>query len=104
MSVKHDEGKIRAGLVLGDFSAALEEVCKVGTFGAEKYSAHGWLEVPDASERYTDAMLRHYLAHAQGIATDPESGLPHLAHLAWNALAVLELELRPSMLSKDRFP
>lgn len=87
---KHDEGKPRAGLVLGDFSRALLEVAKVGTFGAEKYSDHGWLSVEDNRARYLDALWRHLLAKEE---RDSESGYSHLAHVAWNALAVLELDL-----------
>lgn len=92
---KADAGKLKWGLVLGDFLPALNDVVRVGTFGAEKYSAHGWLSVPDATARYTDAALRHAAAHARGEKTDPESGLPHLAHLAWCVLAVATLEARP---------
>lgn len=91
---KLDAGKLRAGLVLGDFSRALTEVCAVGTFGANKYTPHGWLSVPDAQERYTDAMMRHWLKDQTGEIVDPDSGLSHKAHFAWNALALLELTLR----------
>lgn len=91
---KLDNGKPRPGLVLGAFSKALSEVVKVGTFGANKYSDHGWLSVPNGVERYTDAMLRHHFAEAGGERDDPESKLSHAAHRAWNALAVLELMLR----------
>jgi hypothetical protein len=91
---KLDNGKVRAALVLGDFSRALEAVSQVGTFGAEKYTDHGWLAVPNGRQRYQDAMVRHWLHDAQGEATDQESGLLHVAHLCWNALAVLELQLR----------
>jgi hypothetical protein len=41
-----------------------------------------------------DAMIRHMLAHLRGEPKDEESGLDHLAHMAWNALCVLELKLR----------
>lgn len=92
--VKYDDGKIRAGLVLGDFARALSAVARVGTFGADKYTDRGWLEVSQARERYTDAMLRHYLLEASGIETDSDSKLHHDAHLAWNALARLDLRLR----------
>jgi Domain of unknown function (DUF5664) len=91
--VKHDSGKIKAAL-LADFSSALNEIAKVGTHGADKYSRQGWLTVENGQERYTDAMWRHLLAHGSGETLDPESGLSHFAHFAWNALAVLELELR----------
>lgn len=90
---KLDAGKNRLGLVIGGFAAALQQVGQVGTFGAQKYSPNGWLQVPDGAQRYTDALYRHLLAHQQGEATDADSGLPHLAHAAWNALAILELQM-----------
>lgn len=85
---KLDAGKVRLGLVLGGFSQALVEVGKVGTYGAEKYTPNGWLSVPNGIDRYRDAMLRHILATDE---TDPDTGLLHMAHAAWNCLAVLEL-------------
>lgn len=91
---KLDAGKPRVSLVLGDFSRALTEVANVGTFGANKYIDHGWLDVPNGIERYDDAKLRHYLKRNTGETHDPDSGLLHAAHEAWNALAVLELMLR----------
>jgi hypothetical protein len=91
---KLDHGKLRAALVLGDFSNALTEVCRVGTFGASKYSPSGWLSVPNAAERYEDAMMRHWLKKCSGEHDDPDSGLSHMAHFAWNALALIELEIR----------
>jgi hypothetical protein len=66
----------------------------VGTFGAEKYTDNGWMDVPDGEARYTDALLRHVLADLGGRSKDEESGLLHAAHAAWNALAVLDLKLR----------
>jgi hypothetical protein len=94
---KLDAGKLRAGLVIGDFALALLAVSEVGTFGANKYSAHGWLSVEDALDRYADAELRHKLKRMAGELTDPDSGLSHRAHEVWNALAQLELELRDDM-------
>lgn len=90
---KLDAGKVRLGLVLGDFGRALVQVGHVGTYGAKKYSEHGWLQVPNGIERYSDAMYRHLLAESTS-ATDPETGILHAAHAAWNALARLELMLR----------
>lgn len=91
---KLDGGKIRAGLVLGGFSRALEQVAAVGTYGAAKYTDNGWRSVPAGQERYTDALWRHLLEEAQGVECDPESQLHHAAHTAWNALARLELMLQ----------
>lgn len=91
---KLDHGKPDLDLVLGDFSRALVEVGRVGTFGANKYSRSGWLSVPDAKGRYKSALLRHYFYEKSGEDHDPESNLLHAAHLAWNSLAYLELLLR----------
>lgn len=90
---KDDSGKNRVALVLGGFSRGLLAMSKVGTFGANKYTANGWISVKDGINRYEDAMLRHWLAYKGGEKNDPESGLPHLAHCAWNVLAVLTLTI-----------
>ena len=90
---KLDAGKPRLGLVLGAFANALAEVGKVGTYGAQKYTDNGWLDVPKGKARYTDALLRHILAETNE-SHDPDTHLHHAAHAAWNALARLELILR----------
>lgn len=92
--VKLDEGKNRLGLVYGGFSRALWEVGRVGTFGARKYTDNGWQSVPNGENRYLDALLRHLFKTFRGEVVDPESGLYHLSHVAWNALAILELYIR----------
>ena len=94
--VKLDEGKPRLDLVLGDFADALWCVGVVGTYGANKYTDKGWQEVDNGIERYGNAMLRHYLNYRKGIVFDDESSLLHLAHMAWNALAILQLYLSPN--------
>lgn len=91
---KLDAGKLRPTLVIRDMARALEAVIKVATDGANKYTPGGWLEVPNASERYEDADLRHLLKRFKGEPVDPDSKSLHLAHNAWNALAKLELHLR----------
>ena len=91
---KDDNGKPMAGVLL-DFSRALQAVVDVGTYGAKKYTRLGWATVPEGSQRYLDAMMRHLLAmDVDPDGLDKETGLPHLAHVAWNALAVLELQAR----------
>ena len=90
--VKLDNEKPRMDLVLGGFAKALYEVGLVGTFGADKYSDDGWKYVDNGIERYLSAMLRHYIKYKNGELIDEESGLPHLSHMAWNALAVLQLD------------
>jgi len=95
---KLDQGKNRLGLVLGDFSRALQAVGMVGTLGASKYTDHGWIKVENGINRYTDALYRHLLKHSEGECLDPETGLPHLAHIAWNSLAVLEFYERSEII------
>lgn len=92
--VKYDSEKIQPALVLETMARALTAVSEVGTFGASKYSTDNWLLVPDALSRYRNAKHRHMLAAATGETHDPESGLLHAAHEAWNALDTLELILR----------
>ncbi len=91
--IKHDNGKPRPDLIFSAMARALLEVSKVATMGAEKYDDDNWLLVDDAIKRYRDAKCRHMLLGAIE-PHDNESGLAHLAHEAWNALAVLELHLR----------
>lgn len=91
---KLDAGKPRVGLMVRDFARALRSVAEVTTYGAGKYSDSGWVHVPDARPRYHDALMRHLLADASGEVLDPESGLMHLTHAAWNILALLELKFR----------
>jgi len=90
---KLDLGKVRVGLMFKGFPRALIKVAEVVTYGANKYSPLGFLEVPNAIERYDDAKGRHLLrGHIE--ETDPETNLTHMAHEAWNALAKLEIYLR----------
>ena len=92
---KLDAGKEPMHLILHAIPRTLLEVCKVGAYGAAKYSENGWLTVPQGVTRYTDAMFRHALR--EGMEThDEESGLLHAAQVAWNALARLELMLQQS--------
>lgn len=74
---KFDDGKLRYDLVP---PAVLEQLATVLTFGAEKYGANNWQTVPDASNRYYAAMMRHVEADRGGEVFDKESGLPHLTH------------------------
>jgi len=91
--IKHDNGKPRPDLIFSAMARALLEVSKVAAMGAAKYDDDNWLIVEDASKRYRDAKGRHLLLSAIE-AHDNESNITHLAHEAWNALAVLELHLR----------
>lgn len=65
---------------------SVEAVAKVMTFGAKKYAPNGWKSVPNAVDRYNSAMLRHMVAIQKGEIIDPDSGLPHIDHIACNAM------------------
>lgn len=91
---KADAGKVRFELIQRGFARALHAVAKVATYGADKYTDDGWETVPNGVQRYTDALYRHLNAEHRDEAWDPSSKLPHAAHVAWNALARLELMAR----------
>jgi hypothetical protein len=82
------------------FPGAIRGVSQVSDFGATKYAWNGWLHVPDGHARYSDAMVRHMMYEAEGEPIDPESGLHHDLHTAWNALARAELRIRSDLGSK----
>lgn len=90
---KCDLGKLRVGLMFKGFPRALLAVSEVVTYGAAKYTPLGFLEVPDAVDRYDDAKARHLL-NGYIEEKDPETKLLHMQHEAWNALAKLEIYLR----------
>ena len=92
--VKYDSGKplIFSGVV-DYFPRALAMVAHVSEFGATKYAWKGWEKVENGTVRYRDALMRH-LVESTITEQDNDSSLPHLAHVAWNALTILELHLR----------
>ena len=92
---KLDTGKPPVRLILHTMPRALLELARVADYGNRGvgYAEDGWLEVPDGINRYTDALGRHFIG--EGIeAEDPHSKRLHAAHVAWNAMARLELMLR----------
>ena len=94
-AIKYDAGKapIYRGLITY-FPRAIREVATISDFGASKYAWRGWENVDDGINRYSDAMVRHLGYEATGEVLDPDSGLLHAAHSAWNSLARLELLLK----------
>lgn len=81
---------------------ALNEVARVHTFGAAKYGSDNWrLGVP--YRRLVGSLLRHLYAWLLDERCDAESGLHHLAHAAWNLLALLEFDLEGRADLDDRW-
>jgi hypothetical protein len=93
--LKFDGGKAQWSLLMSTkgMLAAIKGVLAVLTFGAKKYAAHSWREVEDNERRYSDALVRHFVAiQEQGsTAVDEESGLLHIDHLNCNGLFLAEL-------------
>ncbi len=78
------------------FPKALNAVAQVSAAGAKKYDWNkGWLAGDDAFARYSDALVRHLGKEAyEKLDSGPKgTGLLHAAHVAWNALARLEVML-----------
>lgn len=88
--MRFDGDKVRWDLLPFD---ALEQVAMVATYGAKKYAPKNW-ELGMSWSRMFGSIMRHLAARMRGEIMDPESGLPHLAHAAWNAMALLSYELR----------
>jgi hypothetical protein len=89
--IKELKNKLKYSLLPLD---TLEEVIRVLEYGAKKYEAQNWRYVNPRAEIYFEAMMRHAVArYYRGEHNDPESGLLHTAHMATNALFLLNAEL-----------
>lgn len=87
-----DAGKPRFDLLQW---RALRDVAAVAEYGCRKYGDRNWEECADrwAWGQLLGSTFRHLSAWALREDLDAESGLPHLAHAAWNALTILELSI-----------
>lgn len=83
--IKYDEGKLRVAEFLTDFEPVLEPLVRIWEFGANTYGVSNWKQVENGKVRFTNAMLRHFLKESHRFK-DTETGLPHAAHVAFNAL------------------
>jgi hypothetical protein len=89
-ALKFDSNKVGVHLLP---SGPLMQIAEVLDFGVKKYAAHNWRKGFDWS-RLSGAAMRHLLAWNEGEDIDPESGLPHLAHLGCCVLFLLEHQSR----------
>ncbi len=85
-----DDGKIQFQWLLA--MPGLAEVAKVGMYGAKKYGQNNWRGGSDFM-RYIGSILRHVTQFLSGENNDVESGLPHLAHAAYNCLIILSWQI-----------
>ena len=101
---KADAGKPDFDLLMYGMPEALLDVVKVLSWavaalpckpypdGGKGYVPNSWKEVPEAKRRYRAALQRHENKLALGEVYDVESGLPHRAHIATNALFLAQLD------------
>lgn len=87
--------KVPLATMFSDFPLALAAVAEVTEFGNKKYTPKSWVGLDNFVENYQNAKARHAIAGlVDPHGKDSESGLLHLAHEAWNVLALLEHQLR----------
>lgn len=91
IGLKHDTGKPDFSLISPIASAYLAQVL---TFGAKKYAAHNWRKGIPMSKLLA-ASDRHLTAIKAGIDKDPETGLPHAAHLMCECMFMIEQMASP---------
>ncbi len=87
-AIKHDQDKLRFDLIP---VRPLEEVARVYSIGAEKYSDRNW-ENGLQWGRVFAALMRHAWAWWRGERVDQVDGQHHLASVVWCALALMEYE------------
>ena len=97
---RFSEGKIRHDLVA---PWALNEIAKVYTYGTIKYDDDNWWKGLKWKRDVFGCILRHVWKWFRGEVNDDESGLHHLAHAAWNCMALMEYE-RNGIGVDDRVP
>lgn len=93
-ALRFDDDKVLHQLLPPD---ALHELAKVYTMGAKKYEPNNWRKGMKWS-RVIGSLKRHLNAlergedydGERGVEADGKSGLLHAAHVAWNAITLLE--------------
>lgn len=86
---RKNEGKPQLSFI--PYEAQKQEAL-VWMFGTKKYSRDNWKKgLPFLS--VCDSILRHINAYMQGETNDPESGLPHMAHIRCNTSMLIEFEI-----------
>lgn len=95
---KKDDGLGGTGTMKDRFDLIPDDcmlyLAKVLTHGAKKYGDNNWQGVEES--RYKGAILRHLNSHFRGESSDPETGLPHLAHAYANLTFLLWKHLNPA--------
>jgi hypothetical protein len=88
--LRADKGKARLDLIPPSWIFALAGPM---TYGAVKYAERNW-ERGMKWTKIVGPLMRHLFKFLSGERCDPETGCHHLAHVAWNALALMTYDLR----------
>lgn len=80
--LRYNAGKVRMSLI-SPFAA--EGLAAILTYGEKKYAAWNWAKGLKYSQTI-DSLERHLAAFKKGEDLDPESGLPHIDHVAANVM------------------
>lgn len=78
-----------------------ESYARVAAHGAEKYEADNWMKGLPMSQ-IKSSLERHLWDFFEGVDNDSDSGLCHLDHVLWNAIALVYN--REMSICDDRFP
>jgi len=84
--LRKNDGKLRYDLLE---PYAIQELVKVFTEGAKKYSDFNWIDGGMDYTKMLASLKRHIAAFELGEDIDPETKCHHMAHAAWNALALV---------------
>lgn len=89
--VKKAAGMVKPQLVLMP-PIAEELICKVLASGAAKYGEWNWRLSGVEMTTYVSAIKRHLAAVHSGEWLDPESGVPHVAHIAASCCILMDAD------------
>ena len=95
---KFDGDKLRFDLIPPECEAM---IAAVFTMGAMKYSPDNWQKVEGFDWRYYNGKTRHSNQRRLGEVFDSDSGLPHSAHAAVNAIFELWKDIQDHVGKKD---
>ena len=87
LALRYNDGKPQLVFIL-DFPNAIAGLADVKSFGAKKYELHNWTRGRGFRDTIS-SLLRHLVA-CKSESHDQDSGLPHIDHVVWNALALAE--------------
>lgn len=99
--LRFNDGKLRYDLLE---PYAIEQLVKIFTMGSKKYQPNNWLKGLPWMDVIA-SLERHLAEFKKGDDFDKESQLLHMAHVAWNALAIVSYyKHRPEFDNRLKLP